>query len=188
MLDVHQQGPYLHPEIIQHLVNFTEEYAPINLIVLSFVGRAASEQEFEFALEQARSSAGLQFSQIKIVHEKLGRGGQADALQALGVHVLVDDQSAIVREAQKTGCAAFRNFPNFGPSGFGNALENIGEFIKSRDRNSIPAAGFLHPASVLQMSGSFLVLKGTNREFRDPISKGGPIPNNPREVIFSHHR
>ena len=141
-------------------MNFTEEYAPINLIVLSFVGRAASEQrrrEFEFALEQAKSSAGLQFSQIKTVHEKLGQGGRADALQALGVHVLVDDQSAIVCEAQKTGCAAFRNFPNFGPSGFGNALESMGEFIESRDRNSIPAAGFLLPCELPRGAPSFCV-------------------------------
>ena len=143
VLDVDQQGPYLNPEIIQHLVRFTQEYAPINLIVLSFVG---SQRRREVALEHARTTAGLQFSQIKIVHEKLGRGGKADPLQGLGV------QSAIVREAQKTGCAAFRNFPHFGPSGFSKALESIEEFIESRNRNFVPAAGGLHPSNYLGSS------------------------------------
>ena len=56
----------------------------------------------------------------------------------------MDDQAAIVREAQKTGVAAFRNFPHFGPSGFANALENVGEHIESRNQFFIPAARGLH--------------------------------------------
>ena len=43
VLDVGQQGPHLNPEVIRHLVQFAADYAPINFIVLSFVGRAASE-------------------------------------------------------------------------------------------------------------------------------------------------
>ena len=99
------------------------------------MGRAASEyrrREFQVALEHARTTSGLTFSAIKIVHERLGRGGKADALQGLGVHALIDDTASIVREAQKTGIAAFHNFPHFGPGGFANALENLGEFIESR--------------------------------------------------------
>ena len=57
----------------------------------------------QVALEHAKATAGLTFSAIKIVHERLGRGGKADALLGLGAHVLVDDQAAIVCEAQKTG-------------------------------------------------------------------------------------
>ena len=153
VLDVGQQGPHLNPEVIRHLVQFAADYAPINFVVLSFVGRAASEfrrREFQVALEHAKATAGLTFSAIKIVHERLGRGGKADALLGLGAHVLVDDQAAIVREAQKTGIAAFRNFPHFGPSGFANALENIGEYIESRNRFFIPAARGLHPSQYLE--------------------------------------
>ena len=153
VLDVGQQGPHLNPEVIQHLVKFTADYAPINLIVLLFVGRAASDFrrcEFQVALEHAKATAGLTFSTIKIVHERLGRGGKADALLGLGAHVLVDDQSAIAREAQKTGVAAFRNFPHFGPNGFATALENVGEYIESRNRYFIPAARGLHPSQYLE--------------------------------------
>ena len=134
-------------------MKFTEDYAPINLIVLSFVGRAARDfrrREFQVALDHAKATAGLTFSQIKIVHERLGRGGKADALLGLGVHLLVDDQPAIVREAQKTGVAAFRNFPHFGPNGFATALENVGEFIESRNRFFIPAARGLPPSQYLE--------------------------------------
>ena len=153
VLDVGQQGPHLNPEVIRHLVQFAADYAPINFIVLSFVGRAASEfrrREFQVALEHARTTSGLTFSAIKIVHERLGRGGKADALQGLGVHALIDDTASIVREAQKTGIAAFRNFPHFGPGGFANALENLGEFIESRNRQFIPAARGLHPSQYLE--------------------------------------
>ena len=153
VLDVGQQGPHLNPEVIRHLVQFATDYAPINFIVLSFVGRAASEyrrREFQVALEHARTTTGLTFSAIKIVHERLGRGGKADALQGLGVHALIDDTASIVREAQKTGIAAFRNYPHFGPGGFGNALENLGEFIGSRNRQFIPAARGLHPSQYLE--------------------------------------
>ena len=107
------------------------------MIILSFVGRALTEQrrqENTIAAEQAKRLAGVEFSQTRIVGEKLGRGGKADTLQSLGVHVLLDDQSAIVREAQKTGCAAFRNYPHFGPSGFNVALENVREYIESRNQ------------------------------------------------------
>ena len=100
VLDVGQQGPHLNPEVIRHLVQFAADYAPINFIVLSFVGRAASEyrrREFQVALEHARATSGLTFSAIKIVHERLGRGGKADALQGLGVHALIDDTASIVR-------------------------------------------------------------------------------------------
>ena len=153
VLDVGQQGPHLNPQVIRHLVQFAADYAPINFIVLSFVGRAASEyrrREFQVALEHARTTSGLTFSAIKIVHERLGRGGKADALQGLGAHALIDDTAAIVREAQKTGIAAFRNFPHFGPSGFANALENLGEYIESRNRLFIPAARGLHPSQYLE--------------------------------------
>ena len=153
VLDVGQQGPHLNPEVIRHLIQFAADYAPINFIVLSFVGRAASEyrrREFQVALEHARTTTGLTFSAIKIVHERLGRGGKADALQGLGVHALIDDTASIVREAQKTGIAAFRNYPHFGPGGFGNALENLGEFIESRNRQFIPAARGLHPSQYLE--------------------------------------
>ena len=153
VLDVGQQGPHLNPEVIRHLVQFAADYAPINFVVLSFVGRAASEfrrREFQVALEHARTTAGLTFSAIKIVHERLGGAGKADALLGLGAHVLIDDQAAIVREAQKTGIAAFRNFPHFGPSGFANALENVGEYIESRNRSFIPAARGLHPSQYLE--------------------------------------
>ena len=151
VLDVGQQGPHLNPEVIRHLVQFAADHAPINFIVLSFVGRAASEyrrREFQVALEHARATAGLTFSAIKIVHERLG--GKADALLGLGAHALIDDTAAIVREAQKTGIAAFRNFPHFGPSGFANALENLGEYIESRNRHFIPAARGLHPSQYLE--------------------------------------
>ena len=153
VLDVGQQGPHLNPEVIRHLVQFAADYAPINFVVLSFVGRAASEyrrREFQVALEHARATSGLTFSAITIVHERLGRAGKADALLGLGAHVLIDDQAAIVREAQKTGIAAFRNFPHFGPSRFANALENVGEYIESRNRLFIPAARGLHPSQYLE--------------------------------------
>ena len=68
VLDVGQQGPHLNPEVIRHLVQFAADYAPINFIVLSFVGRAASEyrrREFQVALEHARTTSGLTFSAIK---------------------------------------------------------------------------------------------------------------------------
>ena len=68
----------------------------------------------------------------------------------LGVHVPVDDQPAIVREAQKTGIAAFRNFPHFGANGFATALENVGELLESRNRLFIPAAKGLHPSQYLE--------------------------------------
>ena len=153
VLDVGQQGPHLNPEVIRHLVQFAADYAPINFIVLSFVGRAAGEyrrREFQVALEHARATSGLTFSAIKIVHARLGRGGKADALQGLGAHALIDDTAAIAREAQKTGIAAFRNFPHFGPSGFANALDNLGEYIESRNRLFIPAARGLHPSQYLE--------------------------------------
>ena len=53
---------------------FAADYTPINFVVLSFVGRAASEyrrREFQVALEHARTTTGLTFSAIKIVHERL---------------------------------------------------------------------------------------------------------------------
>ena len=68
VLDVGQQGPPLNPEVIRHLVQFAADYAPINLVVLSFVGRAARDfrrREFQVALEHAKATAGLTFSAIK---------------------------------------------------------------------------------------------------------------------------
>ena len=119
--------------------------------MLSFVGLSEyRRREFQVALEHTRATSGLTFSAIKIVHERLGRGGKADALQGLGVHARIDDTASIVREAQKTGIAAFRNFPHFGPGGFANALENLGEFIESRNRQFIPAARGLHPSQYLE--------------------------------------
>ena len=47
---------HLNPEVIRHLAQFAADYAPINFVVLSFVGRAASEfrrREFQVALAHA---------------------------------------------------------------------------------------------------------------------------------------
>lgn len=124
-----QEGPYVHKDIAQALAEFQRCCAPIKLLILSFVGKALTAQrrhEYGVAVEQARQQ-GVKFASIHIANDKFGRAGKADALHGLGV--LMDDQAI----------PAFKNFPSFGPKGVANALENVKDFIESRQRSSIQA-------------------------------------------------
>lgn len=78
------------------------------------------------------------------VNDKYGRGKGRRAFTGWGSYP--DRQPA--SEAQETGCCAFNNFPNIGPKGVAHALENAQDFIESRQRSSIQAAGILQLADL----------------------------------------
>ena len=146
------EGDHINQYILRLLWELQEEFKPVEYLVLSFVGKRAAAQrraEFETAVSHARS-LGINFDGITIVHEKLGRHGKADALCELGVHVLIDDQSAIVREAQKTGATAFRNYTTAGLQGLYTTVENIRQYLSSRPRHALQVARPLDPSDYLE--------------------------------------
>ena len=99
----------LEERTLQRIQALNTRHLPVEFIVLSFAGQERSE----YLEDQLRVSIGdaigrgLPFSGFRIVRERCGPQGKADALAGLGLHAIVDDTDYIVRECAKTGAFAY---------------------------------------------------------------------------------
>ena len=99
----------LEERTLQRIQALNTRHLPVEFIVLSFAGQERSEY-LEDQLRVFIGDAigrGLPFSGFRIVRERCGPQGKADALAGLGLHAIVDDTDYIVRECAKTGAFAY---------------------------------------------------------------------------------
>ena len=144
-----------HASFLAALERFCYSHKPVRLFVISFTGKARTQEVRDQILDAlGRGGVIARILDLNlhpgaaygapwtyaVINSRTGQDGKAANLWRQGIHALIDDNRAIIKESKKTGIPCFQVLEPCGPREFLDSLQALSDHFDSCDRAALAVA------------------------------------------------